>query len=105
MSTIFVYIPALSRFARAGEAGVRLLDQQAIYLLIAGTYTPFTLVTLKGRVGWWLFGAIRGCTACGICVYWPAASVIAWPYWFMFETETAVQKGPAPGFCFLQAGR
>ena len=35
-----------------------ILDYQAIYLLIAGTYTPFTLVTLEGAVGWWLFGAI-----------------------------------------------
>jgi len=30
----------------------RVLDYQAIYLLIAGSYTPFTLVTLKGSVGW-----------------------------------------------------
>jgi len=36
----------------------RVLDHQAIYLLIAGSYTPFTLVTLDGIVGWWLFGAI-----------------------------------------------
>lgn len=32
------------------------LDHIAIYLLIAGTYTPFTLVTLRGPWGWWLFG-------------------------------------------------
>lgn len=32
------------------------LDHIAIYLLIAGTYTPFTLVTLHGPWGWWLFG-------------------------------------------------
>lgn len=35
----------------------RMLDHQAIYLLIAGTYTPFALVTLRDSVGWWLFGA------------------------------------------------
>jgi hemolysin III len=34
------------------------LDHVAIYLLIAGTYTPFTLVVLKGRLGWWLFAAV-----------------------------------------------
>lgn len=34
------------------------LDHQAIYLLIAGSYTPFTLVSLNGSVGWWMFGAI-----------------------------------------------
>ncbi len=35
----------------------KILDYQAIYLLIAGTYTPFALVTLRHSVGWWLFGA------------------------------------------------
>lgn len=44
----------------------RILDHQAIYLLIAGTYTPFTLVTLEGAVGWWLFGAIWGLAVLGI---------------------------------------
>lgn len=34
------------------------LDHCAIYLLIAGTYTPFTLVTLRGALGWSLFGVI-----------------------------------------------
>ncbi len=36
----------------------RKLDHQAIYLLIAGTYTPFTLLGLKGATGWWMFGAV-----------------------------------------------
>jgi hemolysin III len=44
----------------------RVLDHQAIYLLIAGSYTPFTLVTLNGRVGWWLFGAIWGLAVLGL---------------------------------------
>jgi hemolysin III len=35
-------------------------DHAAIYLLIAGTYTPFTLVTLHGFRGWWLFGIVWG---------------------------------------------
>jgi hemolysin III len=34
------------------------LDHSTIYLLIAGTYTPFTLVSLHGRLGWILFGII-----------------------------------------------
>ncbi|MFN3310632.1 MAG: PAQR family membrane homeostasis protein TrhA [Thermomonas sp.] len=37
---------------------LKVFDHCAIYLLIAGTYTPFTLVGLRGVVGWWLFGAI-----------------------------------------------
>ena len=41
-------------------------DHQAIYLLIAGSYTPFTLVTLEGNVGWWLFSAIWGMAVLGL---------------------------------------
>lgn len=41
-------------------------DHCAIYLLIAGTYTPFTLVTLRGVWGWTLFGIIWALAAAGI---------------------------------------
>jgi hemolysin III len=42
------------------------VDHCAIYLLIAGTYTPFALVTLKGAWGWSLFGAVWALAALGI---------------------------------------
>ncbi|NOZ09281.1 MAG: hemolysin III family protein [FCB group bacterium] len=41
------------------------LDHSFIYLLIAGTYTPFTLVSLRGPWGWSLFGVIWGLTIAG----------------------------------------
>jgi len=44
------------------------LDHVAIYLLIAGTYTPLTLVTLRGVWGWSLFGIIWGLAIVGITV-------------------------------------
>ena len=44
------------------------LDHVAIYLLIAGSYTPFTLVTLRGAWGWTLFGLIWGLAVLGIVV-------------------------------------
>jgi hemolysin III len=44
----------------------RTLDHQCIYLLIAGTYTPFTLVTLRGPLGWSLFGVIWALAVLGI---------------------------------------
>jgi hemolysin III len=44
----------------------RKLDHCSIYLLIAGTYTPFTLVTLHGAWGWSLFGVIWGLAIIGI---------------------------------------
>lgn len=45
---------------------LRVLDHCAIYLLIAGTYTPFTLVGLRGGWGWTLFGLVWGLAAAGI---------------------------------------
>ncbi len=44
----------------------RKFDHSAIYLLIAGTYTPFTLVTLRGPWGWSLFGVVWGLAIVGI---------------------------------------
>ncbi len=44
----------------------RVLDHQAIYLLIAGTYTPFILVAVNGPIGWWMFGGLWGLSVFGI---------------------------------------
>ena len=44
----------------------QVLDHSAIYLLIAGTYTPFTLVSLHGVVGWWVFGVEWALAIAGI---------------------------------------
>jgi hemolysin III len=45
---------------------LRVLDHAAIYLLIAGTYTPFTLGVLRGRWGWTLFGIVWTLAALGV---------------------------------------
>ena len=45
-------------FKTALKARLKVLDHCAIYLLIAGTYTPISLVGLREHGGWWLFGAI-----------------------------------------------
>ncbi|MCH7696064.1 MAG: hemolysin III family protein [Proteobacteria bacterium] len=44
----------------------QILDHGAIYLLIAGTYTPFTLGVLRGAWGWTLFGLVWGLALAGI---------------------------------------
>jgi hemolysin III len=44
----------------------RIFDHAAIYLLIAGTYTPFLLVTLRGPLGWTLFGITWGLAVLGV---------------------------------------
>ncbi len=46
----------------------QILDHGAIYLLIAGTYTPFTLGVLRGAWGWTLFGMIWGLAIFGVVV-------------------------------------
>jgi hemolysin III len=59
----------------------RLIDHSAIFLLIAGTYTPFTLVNLRGPWGWSLFGAVWGIALFGVIFQvfllrrWPLFSV------------------------------
>jgi hemolysin III len=45
---------------------LRVVDHAAIYLLIAGTYTPFTLGVLRGTLGWVLFGFVWSLAAVGV---------------------------------------
>jgi hemolysin III len=60
-STLYHALP-VSRAKRV----FRVLDHSAIYLLIAGTYTPFTLGVLRGTWGWSLFGTVWGLAVAGI---------------------------------------
>ena len=60
-STLYHSIPT-----RAPRRCCRVFDHSAIFLLIAGTYTPFTLVTLRGGWGWTLFVLVWGLALVGI---------------------------------------
>jgi hemolysin III len=44
------------------------MDHGSIYLLIAGTYTPFTLLGLRGALGWTMFGIVWACALVGVLV-------------------------------------
>lgn len=44
----------------------RIIDHCSIYLLIAGTYTPFCLCVLPLNIGWWIFGFVWACAVIGI---------------------------------------
>jgi hemolysin III len=55
-----------SATAARPKARLKVLDHCAIYLLIAGTYTPFTLVALRDGPGWTLFAATWALAAIGI---------------------------------------
>lgn len=45
---------------------LQVLDHCSIFLLIAGTYTPYTLITLRGALGWTLFGVVWGAAIVGV---------------------------------------
>lgn len=89
------------------------LDHAAIYLLIAGTYTPFTLGVLKGTWGWTLFGVIWALAILGI-----ALKLVAGFRWHKLSIAVYVAMGwiaivaikplmdalPAAGLAWLVAG-
>ena len=60
-STLYHALPAGN-----AKSVFRILDHASIYLLIAGTYTPFTLVTLRGAWGWSLFGVVWVLAVAGV---------------------------------------
>jgi hemolysin III len=72
-STLYHCIPS----PRAKRT-LRVLDHSAIYLLIAGTYTPFTLISLRGPWGWTLFTLVWGMAALGIVLKVAAIGRFRW---------------------------
>lgn len=64
----FLYTVSTLYHSLRGQAKLlfRKFDHYSIYFLIAGTYTPFTLVTLHGGWGWTIFGIIWGLAVLGI---------------------------------------
>lgn len=66
---IFLYLASTLYHSSKTEKAkhfYKILDHSFIYILIAGTYTPFTLVTLNGALGWTLFGIIWGLAIAGV---------------------------------------
>lgn len=96
-----------------GKRIFRKLDHLAIYLLIAGTYTPFTLITLRGSLGWPLFGIIWGVALLGIVLdSLPRKGLRILPviiYLFMgwlslIAVKPLLQVLPMAGFAWLLTG-
>ena len=91
----------------------RKLDHYAIYLLIAGTYTPFTLVTLSGGWGWSLFGVVWGLAFLGIVIEsFPRKShrilsvviYLTMGWLMLIALQPLLRALPIPGFVLLVAG-
>ena len=107
-STLFHAFPA-SRAKRLFQ----ILDHSAIYLLIAGTYTPFTLGVLRGAWGWTLFGLVWGLAVIGTVVKCLGGvrytTVSTWVYlamgWLvLIAADTAWALVPKWGLFWLLAG-
>jgi hemolysin III len=92
---------------------LRTADHASIYLLIAGTYTPFALVTLQGSVGWTVFGLSWGMALTGIVLKlfftgrFNLLSVLMYVFmgWMIiFFIKPLVANFPNAGLALLLAG-
>jgi hemolysin III len=77
----------------------QVLDHHAVYLLIAGTYTPFCLVALGGTTGSWLFGSVWGLALLGIVI---DTLIMGWL--ILLALDPIIAALPATGFRLLVAG-
>jgi hemolysin III len=91
----------------------RVLDHGAIYLLIAGTYTAYSLIVLRGALGWVYFGLEWGLAAAGISLYASGVKFIKRVeliiYLLMGWSIVAgiprlLKNMPGPALAFLAAG-
>ena len=91
----------------------RIVDRSCIYLLIAGSYTPFTLVTLRGSWGWTLFGLVWVLAAAGIVFQLlcanrfkvlSAVGYILMGWLAVFAVKPLIDALPAGGFAWLLTG-
>jgi hemolysin III len=64
--SLYIFSTLYHSLRQKGKAVFRRFDHLAIYLLIAGTYTPFTLVTLQGAWGWSIFAIVWGLAVLGM---------------------------------------
>lgn len=92
---------------------LNIIDHSAIYILIAGTYTPFCLVTLNGTIGWIIFGVSWGIALVGIVLKlfytgkYEKASTIAYVLmgWIIiFAIKPLVENLPQNGLIWLLLG-
>lgn len=107
-STIYHALPA-----GKSKRAFRVLDHSLIYLLIAGTYTPFTLGVLRGAWGWTLFGVVWSLAGVGVALKASGRAsnpilsttlylVMGWVV--VIALEPLVARVPTPGLLWLLAG-
>src|SRR5713101_1561359 len=91
----------------------RVLDHGAIFLLIAGTYTPFTLGVMRGPWGWTLLGLIWAMAAAGLTMKAVAGTRYRWlsmvlylsmGWLVLIAAKPVLLRVPLPGILWLVAG-
>jgi hemolysin III len=92
---------------------LRTVDHATIYVLIAGTYTPFALVTLQGSIGWLLFAITWGMAVTGIVLKlfftgrYNQVSTLMYVFmgWLIvFFIKPLIAQFPSAGLAWLLAG-
>jgi len=96
------------------KARFQVLDHACIYLLIAGSYTPFTLVTLRGPWGWALFAAVWAMAIAGVCIktlgkgkkdHWISTALYLLMGWLILLAFVPLLRAmPLAGVAWLVAG-
>ena len=91
----------------------RILDHSAIFILIAGTYTPFTLGVLRGPWGWTLFGLVWGLAVLGLIkkvlfgtrfVGLSVALYLVMGWLVVIAAPQVMQRIPLSGLAWILAG-
>lgn len=108
-STIYHAVPNLEL-----KKKLKKFDHISIYYLIAGTYTPFLLVNLRGFVGWTLFAIVWGLAfiGTGLKLFTSSSGTKAWSialylimgWLIVFASRELVAEVPATGLSFLVLG-
>jgi hemolysin III len=92
---------------------LNILDHASIYVLIAGTYTPFTLITLKGTLGWTIFGVTWGIALIGVFLKLfytgrfdkiSTIAYVAMGWIIIFAVNPLIENLPVNGLYWLLAG-
>jgi hemolysin III len=89
------------------------LDHSAIYLFIAGSYTPFALGALRGGWGWSLFGIVWACAVAGVLLksfnflrhpYWSTGLYVAMGWLVLVAAAPLIERVAFNGLVLLVAG-
>jgi hemolysin III len=116
ISLLLLYTSSTLYHSIRGEKAkkkLRKLDHSAIYILIAGTYTPFLLTSLRGTTGWIMFAVIWGFGMTGIIIKlatqikskWVSAIIYLVMGWLaIFIAPSIIDNLPGISIAFLAAG-